>query len=903
MVDIYDTLHPVNTPADNLYPNIKPEQNIPDGSISKQKLNFSIGGQGAAAILPGEEYVDIAYNGNPGSVLFPKGTYFIYTRDGWLNNTPPYTGTYNTVSEDFDVMAYWYDVSENLIKSSEAVPSDDGIILSIPEDDFLVMVLIKNPNENGPRVIPVYSIIPTSLLKYNTRDYDWAALQVTGFTINDGEYPQLGSGYLVDQFSTPVVSANTNYYKICNMKILSADIGRDFVSTSAIVWIAATSGSAINTAFVSLNLVMDTQTQDYSASGATLVGGAFDAGKLVYVVNFDDQQSTLTIELYAALSKDAMLAAGNVCYVRYRDAQGDRQSTAPFFYGTDTGSASAPSNSIPVKQIGTAFNPEGAYPNLGAGKDGEGNVISETYAKKSEVGGGGATATLPSTKTKLERYWQEKTWSGLTDFTAREIWTDGENIYYDGGVDYQYILDKATSTWLPKTWGELAGFAHYVWTDGENIYFSAATDQYVLDKATSTWTAKTWSGLTDFDGQKIWTDGKNIYYSDYASQYVLDKATSTWTAKTWSGLSNLRGNYVWTDGENIYFSYINSQYVLDKATSTWTEKTWGGVPNINAEYIWTDGENIYFSYGTNQYVLDKATSTWTAKTWSGMNNFFSDCVWTDGENIYFSENEGNQYVLINPANVNTQIGEKYGAVKTSESGGGEESASTRIFYSTNDLIGLNLGATRSVGINYNAFPNDPPKKGDYVKDQYGVFAVLKEDYDTALDMAQVAVVATVSAGAGGTAYHHHIQALIQSTLPEGASNYRAQCYFEIVTDSSAPITTAAELYNALMSLEYNATETRYTPASGGMWVTTIPEPPTSGVNADVIVGIRATDEYEPQNPETDSRAIVVQQYRVGLSKSEGPFYLAPFYYAGLSTSKFIHDTVTDQYGNYIAGGD
>lgn len=382
MADIYDTLHPVNTPADNLYPNIKPEQNIPDASISKQKLNFSIGGQGAAAILPGEEYVDIAYNGNPGSVLFPKGTYFIYTRDGWLNNTPPYTGSYNTVSDDFEVMAYWYDVSENVIKSSEAAPSDDGIILSIPEDDFLVMVLIRNPNENGPSVIPVYSIIPTSLIKYNTRDYDWAALQVTGFTINDGEYPQLGSGYLVDQFSTPIVSANTNYYKICNMKILSADIGRNIVSASAIVWIAATTGSTINTAFVSLNLVMDTLTQDYSASGATLMGGAFDAGKLVYTIEFDSDQSELTITLYAALAKDAMMAAGNVCYVRYRDAQGDRQSTVPFFYGTDTGSASAPSNSIPVKQIGTAFNPEGVYPNLGAGKDGDGNQISTTYAKQ-----------------------------------------------------------------------------------------------------------------------------------------------------------------------------------------------------------------------------------------------------------------------------------------------------------------------------------------------------------------------------------------------------------------------------------------------------------------------------------------------------------------------------------------
>ena len=740
MADIYDTLHPVNTPANNLYPNIKPEQNIPDASISKQKLNFSVGGQGAAAILPGEEYVDIAYNGNPGSVLFPKGTYFIYTRDGWLNNTPPYTGTYNTVSEDFEVMAYWYDVSENLIKSSEATPSDDGIILSIPDDDFLVMVLIKNPNENGPRVIPVYSIIPTSLLKYNTRDYDWAALQVTGFTINDGEYPQLGSGYLVDQFSTPVVAANTNYYKICNMKILSVDIGRDIVSTSAIVWIAATTGSTINTAFVSLNLVMDTLTKDYSASGATLVGGAFDSGKLVYTIEFDADKGELTITLYAALSKDAMLAAGNVCYVRYRDAQGDRQSMVPFFYGTDTGSASAPSNSISVKQIGTAFNPEGAYPNLGAGKDGdgnqisttyakqtgsypnlgagkdsEGNVISETYAKKSEVTGGGGAETLGSTKTKLvDGYWTEKTWSGLTDFPGFAIWTDGENIYYSNG-----------------------------------------SEQYVLDKSTSTWQAKTWNGLTNFNGDNIWTDGENIYYSFTSNQYVLDKATSTWTEKTWRlGQS---GNY-------------DKLYDLLKGNN-----------------VWTDGENIYYNYE------DNAIGAYS-------------------------------YALINPLKKTPQIGEKYGAVKTSESG-------------------------------------------------------------------------------GGTAYHHHIQALIQSTLPEGASNYRAQCYFEIVTDSSAPITTAAELYIALMSLEYNATETRYTPASGGMWVTTIPDPPTSGVNADVIVGIRATDEYEPQNPETDSRAIVVQQYRVGLSSLDGPFYNAPFYYAGLSTSKSIHDTVTDQYGNYIAGGD
>lgn len=654
MADIYDTLHPVNTPADNLYPNIKPEQNIPDASISKQKLNFSIGGQGAAAILPGEEYVDIAYNGNPGSVLFPKGTYFIYTRDGWLNNTPPYTGTYNTVSEDFEVMAYWYDVSENLIKSSEAVPSDDGIILPIPEDDFLVMVLIKNPNENGPSVIPVYSIIPTSLIKYDTRDYDWAALQVTGFTINDGEYPQLGSGYLVDQFSTPVVSANTNFYKICNMKILSADIGRDIVSASAIVWIAATSGSAINTAFVSLNLVMDTQTQDYSASGATLVGGAFDAGKLVYTIEFDADKSELTITLYAALSKDAMLAAGNVCYVRYRDAQGDRQSTVPFFYGTDTGSASAPSNSIPVKQIGTAFNPEGAYPNLGAGKDGDGNQISTTYAKQ--------TGSYPSLMA--------------------------------GGV----VAGNMTSD---------------------------------ID-------------INDFYGADYW--GKEFYC---------------------------------TGGDEP----INSPPSAS-----------GGILLVLRAGITT----TYQIYCTNTASDSSDKPTIWQRSYS-----IRTSRWTDWEEIV-----------------------------------------------TSDGSYPNLGAK--------------------------------------------------------TAYHHHIQAELRSAQPEPTAHYNttASAYFEIVTDSADPITSSADLYDALMGLAWTTTETRWTPATGGLWVDEIPDDPNMYPSAWPVVGIRALAQARPDDPGIDSRSIAVMVYRVGKTRREGPLQQVPFYYSGFaSRPSAIHDTVTDQYGTYIAGGD
>ena len=91
------------------------------------------------------------------------------------------------------------------------------------------------------------------------------------------------------------------------------------------------------------------------------------------------------------------------------------------------------------------------------------------------------------------------------------------------------------------------------------------------------------------------------------------------------------------------------------------------------------------------------------------------------------------------------ISETY-AKKSEVTGGG----STRIFYTDTDLRALNLGATQAVGINYNASPDDPPKAGDYVKDPYGVFVVLKEDYDIATDMAQVACVATVSEDEGST---------------------------------------------------------------------------------------------------------------------------------------------------------
>ena len=233
------------------------------------------------------------------------------------------------------------------------------------------------------------------------------------------------------------------------------------------------------------------------------------------------------------------------------------------------------------------------------------------------------------------------------------IWTDGENVYYSDGVD-QCILDKATSTWSPKTWSGLTTFSGInIWTDGNNIYYSYGSNQYILDKATSTWNPKTWYGLTSFSGFATWTDGENIYFSSAATQYVLDKSTSTWNRKTWYGNTLPQYNEIWTDGQNIYCSGgSRSHYVLDKATSTWNPKTWYGLTQFSGSQIWTDGKNIYCSNNTIQYVLDKETSTWLPQDWGDNKPADAQYIWTDGKNTYYSSTQDAQtiaygsYILI-----------------------------------------------------------------------------------------------------------------------------------------------------------------------------------------------------------------------------------------------------------------
>ena len=247
--------------------------------------------------------------------------------------------------------------------------------------------------------------------------------------------------------------------------------------------------------------------------------------------------------------------------------------------------------------------------------------------------------------------WIEKDWGELVPLSGSGIWSDGDNLYYLGGIR-SYVYNKSEKIWENKTWYGLDSIpgsersGSNIWTDGENIYYSYYNKHFILDRATSTWNTKTWSGRSEFYGSGVWTDGENIYLSGGNAnyQFVLNKATSTWEAKTWSGYQNIIAGHVWFDGDNIYYSQSSNQYILDKATSTWVPKTWNGITPSNGGSIWNRNGKIYYSDGANQLVLDSETSTWSRQTWSGLTLIYKTGIWSDGEEIYYSYS-GNQCML------------------------------------------------------------------------------------------------------------------------------------------------------------------------------------------------------------------------------------------------------------------
>ena len=253
--------------------------------------------------------------------------------------------------------------------------------------------------------------------------------------------------------------------------------------------------------------------------------------------------------------------------------------------------------------------------------------------------------------------WANKDWGGLTQFDGSYVWTDGKNIYYSH-FEQQYQLDKSTSTWHTKDWGnELTSFdSTDIWTDGNNIYYSDYQSQYWLNPNNAKWKEITWDGpLTSFQGRYTWTDGENTYYSKNTNEQYHLGTNNNWESQQWNNFTPRSGEYIWTDDKNIYYSNDFQQYQLDKTTSTWNEKTWGGVTTrFFGQYIWTDGTNIYYSYATpsttqHHQLIDKANGIWSDKTWNGLTDFSGRYIWTDGVNVYYSHyanKENAQYQLL-----------------------------------------------------------------------------------------------------------------------------------------------------------------------------------------------------------------------------------------------------------------
>ena len=254
--------------------------------------------------------------------------------------------------------------------------------------------------------------------------------------------------------------------------------------------------------------------------------------------------------------------------------------------------------------------------------------------------------------------WANKDWGVLTQFDGSYVWTDGENIYYSH-FEQQYQLDKSTSTWRTKDWGnELTSFdSTDIWTDGNKIYYSDYQYQYWLNPSNSKWEEITWDGLlTSFQGRYVWTDGEKIYYSLNTNQQYYLGETNTWEAQTWHGVIPTAGNEIWQTNGEIY--YKDTHYLTKDTdghfTDTWASKTWGGLTSFNSTDIWTDGVNVYYSHaitgGIEHYqLIDKINGIWAKKTWKGFTSFTGRDVWTDGVNVYYShhiQNQNDQYQLL-----------------------------------------------------------------------------------------------------------------------------------------------------------------------------------------------------------------------------------------------------------------
>ena len=418
MANIHDTLHPVTSPSDNLYPNINPVVNIPDESIPKRKMAFPIDSNGVTALIPTDAYIDIADLGIPGQVRFPAGTRYVYVQGGDVIVTPDLGedkiyGVGVTSEWKFEIIVYSKN-SDSYIATRFNV--GDNPVGSVEDDDFVVLILMLSPVETGPQVIPIYSIIPFEFIRYNTQPYEKQLAQTMGIAAIDGSYADLGAG----KDDGGNVISKTYAKQTGSYADLGA--GKDSEGNVIAETYAKTTGS-----YAELgagkdgdgNVIMSTYAKVDELSNETQLRTAADQAIMAIIDDIEDGTTTVAkaarIVEVNGLSTDDLNEFfgenyyGKIYYWASRQTPVNAppssnggaliikrigvRSTAQTYIAYRSSHETAPPAVYMRSKTGTdvwsdweeIVTDSGVYENLGAGKDGEGNVISETYAKKTDI--------------------------------------------------------------------------------------------------------------------------------------------------------------------------------------------------------------------------------------------------------------------------------------------------------------------------------------------------------------------------------------------------------------------------------------------------------------------------------------------------------------------------------------
>ena len=195
---------------------------------------------------------------------------------------------------------------------------------------------------------------------------------------------------------------------------------------------------------------------------------------------------------------------------------------------------------------------------------------------------------------------------------GRNVWSDGENIYY-GWTHQINDIDKGNFSEITMTFPEGVNNirGEYIWTDGNNYYHDAGSTHLVFNKETKTWENASWKSTYDFYSNDVWTDGYKIYSG---WEHILNISEHKWEERAdkdggqFSGFFN--GYYIWTDGKEILHTCDNKTHVFNVFTQKWREvplfdqvdSHWRG-----GQHIWTDGYDIYYTDNydgaTHSYIL------------------------------------------------------------------------------------------------------------------------------------------------------------------------------------------------------------------------------------------------------------------------------------------------------------